>query len=138
MVASRRAKIEKQKQEEIAQIEEGKKDKIKQLDVKHSTSKLVKKPMSYLAISILVLLFSIIFLNDLCKLAMYFYDRCLKKQAIPPPKQSISDTFDEIKEEDEIVEKMYSKYLEEKLSRVHARLLEQKAMRLKKNNEHFV
>ena len=137
MSAVGRARIDQQKQFELANIQTQKEENLKRLNIQYEKADKAKTSFGFIGITFLIVLFGSIFGNDLIKLCIYYfnglreYRREKKDKEENEKRKRVEATFGDIRLE---IEKDYAYELEEDLERVYFKLVEVNA-RLRRNEE---
>ena len=121
-----RARIEQQKQIELANIETKKQENIKKINIVYETRVKAAKTIGYIGVAFLVVLFGSIFLNDLIKLCIYLFNGMREWWREKKRHEENQNQINSGKEEHVQLEMdhVYGDDLEEKLEKVYFRLLE--------------
>jgi hypothetical protein len=123
-----RARIEQQKQIELAKIEAQRLENLKKLNIEYETKDKVAKSIGYIGIAFLTVLFGSIFGNDLIKLCIFYLNQlkewCMMKKEMK--KQEKEQTSLEINYVD-------NKHLEARLEKVYIKLLKANAINRSQN-----
>jgi hypothetical protein len=126
-----RARIEKKRVEQIAEIEVRRKEALATLNKKYESADKVKHSFGYIGIISLCLLWTMFILNDLGKLLVLCYeetkDLLKERRQIKDKKQNEIDQVKIELEQEEDGE--YLQNLEEKLDKVHLQLIKACAAR---------
>ena len=77
IAAAGRARLEEQKKTALTNIQKNRDAALKQLDIQYASADKAKKSFGYIGIIFLTVLFGSIFLNDLIKLCIYYFN-CLR------------------------------------------------------------
>ncbi len=124
-----RARIEQQKQAALKNIQKNKEAALKQLDIQYASADKAKKSFGYIGITFLACLFGSIFVNDLMKLGLYYFDHLRdwwqRKQEMKEVRQS-----QDKENKDEIVLKLDQiciDELEDSLEKVYFKLVKANA-----------
>jgi hypothetical protein len=120
-----RARIEKNRLEQIAKIEERRKEALATLNIKYESADKVKTSFGYIGIISLCLLWSVFILNDLGKLLVVCYeetkDLLKERRQIKEKKQNEIDQVKIELEQEE--DDQYLQNLDEKLNKIHLQLI---------------
>ena len=137
MAAAGRARIEQQKQTALANIEKNKEAALTALNIQYANADKAKTSFGYIGITFLVVLFGSIFMNDLIKLCIYYFNG-LKEwwRGNENDQEQLNNRNNQIVQEVQIeMDRVYGEDLEEKLERVYIKLLEVNVNRKRNINE---
>ena len=132
LAAAGRARIEKQKEIDLAKIETRRIEALEKLNIKYEHWDKAAKTIGYIGITSLFLLFSIIFGNDLIKLISFYFNEF--KQYLKKRKET-TKVEEEPKEENVRIQMEYSKKLGQNLEKVYFKLVKVNAINKRKNKK---
>ena len=137
MAAAGRARIEQQKQIALANIEKNREAALNALNIQYANADKAKTSFGYIGITFLIVLFGSIFMNDLIKLCIYYWNGMREwwrgnEHDQEQLNQNNDERVDHVKLE---IDRVYGEELEERLERVYMRLLEVNAYRRNNINE---
>ena len=117
-----RARIEQQKQTQLANIETRRIENLKRLNIEHETKDKVAKSIGYIGIAFLVVLFGSIFLNDFIKLCIYYWNGLREwwREKKGHEEKKVEAATDHVRLE---MDQEYSSELEEALERVYFKIV---------------
>ena len=138
MVASGMASIQESAKQQITQIDAEKQASLGKLNVKFASADTAKSSFGFIGIICVAVLFGGFLLNDFLKLGYYIYT----KFKITPTTNNqtkediVSDDKDVEKGKDinQKIDEMYSQQLDDRLERIHLRLLQAKYSASKPNS----
>ena len=122
MATKGRARIELQKKVELTNIEQQRQENLKRLNMEYATADKAKTSFGYIGITFLVLLFGSIFLNDLLKLCIYYFDGLKEWWREKKDKEEEKRKQDEVKSDEirlDIIDSNYVDDLEKGLEKVY-------------------
>ena len=137
MAAAGRARIEQQKQIALANIQKNKETALTALNIQYANADKVKTSFGYIGITFLVVLFGSIFMNDLIKLCIYYWNGLREWwRGNENDQEQLNNRNNQIVQEVQIeMDRVYGEDLEEKLERVYIKLLEVNVNRKRNINE---
>ncbi len=136
MAAAGRARIEEQKQTALTNIQKNRDAALKQLDIQYASADKAKQSFGYIGITFLAALFGSIFLNDLIKLCVYYFN-CFRdwwrhESAIKKKSQENKKIESEVPELRIEMEQDYLDHLDASLEQVYFKLVKVNARTTKK------
>ena len=135
MADAGRARIEQQKQTALANIQKNKEAALTALNIQYANADKVKTSFGYIGITFLVVLFGSIFMNDLIKLCIYYWNGLREWwRGNENDQEQLNNRNNQIVQEVQIeMDRVYGEDLEEKLERVYFKLLEVNANKRRNN-----
>ena len=140
MIASGMANIEHSAQQQITQIEANKQANLEKLNVKFSSADTAKSSFGFIGIICVSVLFGGFLLNDFLKLGYYLYQNYHRNLAKYQLENNIPISSTEKEKGTELIQQLddiYSQQLEDRLERMHLRLLKAKHSANKQNSRHL-
>ena len=137
MAAAGRARIEQQKQIALANIEKNREAALNALNIQYANADKAKTSFGYIGITFLIVLFGSIFMNDLIKLCIYYWNGLREWwRGNENDQEQLNNRNNQIVQEVQIeMDRVYGEDLEEKLERVYIKLLEVNVNRKRNINE---
>ena len=131
-----RARIEQQKQVELANIQAEKEENLKKLNIQYETADKAKTSFGYIGIAFLTILFGSIFGNDLIKLLIYYFYGFREWRSENEEQEKEKRKQDEVTSNDVRLEidQYYASKLDEGWERVYFKLVKVNA-RIRRNDK---